>query len=332
MAILLLMFSYYLFYSVIYWSGLLIDFPHIILTHDLAISFLGPLFYVYMRTIILKKKLTIRDLMLLGPFLFLLLSFGKFYILSSTEKIGVVNNNLLENYIFLPKLQDILLICFLLFFGIRSYLLVKFFKLENQNSNIRLWIKIISLLFIGIGISFLIYYLLGVTFDILTPLLDYFISLLIVLLIGIITYVAFILPEVFEGKKTKIFPGVKYEKTGLSNEISKELKLKLINCIENEKIYLNNDLTLEDISNRLNVSKNHASQVINENFGMSFNNLINKYRIDEVIKHIEEGDSDINLGDLAYKVGFNNRNSFYNAFKKFTGISPTNYIKKNIQS
>ncbi len=122
----------------------------------------------------------------------------------------------------------------------------------------------------------------------------------------------------------------KYEKTGLSEAFSTELKNKLESLMENKKLYLNHDLRLDDIAEFLNISRHHASQVINENFNMSFYDFINAYRIEEAKNKLCDGykKSSESISDIAYQCGFNNRVSFYKAFKKITRITPKEYIQK----
>ena len=61
---------------------------------------------------------------------------------------------------------------------------------------------------------------------------------------------------------------------------------------------------------------------------MHFNDVINLHRI----KYIEDGLANnkwesLTLEAIAEKAGFNNRITFLTAFKKFTGATPTQYIK-----
>ena len=69
----------------------------------------------------------------------------------------------------------------------------------------------------------------------------------------------------------------KYEKTGLSESFSLELKNKLEYLMNSEKLHLRHELRLDDIAELLDISRHHASQVINENFNMSFYDFINSY-------------------------------------------------------
>ena len=95
------------------------------------------------------------------------------------------------------------------------------------------------------------------------------------------------------------------------------------------KPYLEKKLSLSKLSYLLEVSSHHLSQVINENKNLNFQDYINQYRIEEAknmmtTKFVEE----YKLEFLANEVGFNSSTSFYRAFKKFTSLSPAQYLKK----
>jgi len=152
-----------------------------------------------------------------------------------------------------------------------------------------------------------------------------------VVFIAFVSYFAFMQPDLFNGKPIEqIIPlpsrlYVKYQRTGLSKELSKDLKEKLLTLMETDKLFIESEINLLDIAKLLNISRNQASQVINENFDMSFYDFINNYRVAEAKELI---DNELNFTEIAYSVGFNNRISFYKAFKKFTGLNPTQYKKK----
>ncbi|MAU17481.1 MAG: hypothetical protein CMH46_18295 [Muricauda sp.] len=121
----------------------------------------------------------------------------------------------------------------------------------------------------------------------------------------------------------------KYEKTGLSEAFSQELKNKLEDLMSTQKLYLNHELRLDDIAELLDISRHHTSQVINENFNMSFYDFINSYRIEEakirLLSNFEK--SSESISDIAYHCGFNNRVSFYKAFKKITQVTPKEFVQ-----
>ncbi|MCK0161588.1 helix-turn-helix domain-containing protein [Allomuricauda sp. F6463D] len=123
--------------------------------------------------------------------------------------------------------------------------------------------------------------------------------------------------------------GDKYEKTGLSAAFSLELKYKLEHLMNEDKLYLQHELKLDDLATLLNISRHHASQVINENFNMSFYDFINSYRIEEAKTSLSSGfeNRSTSISDIAYQCGFNNRVSFYKAFKKITQVTPKEFVQ-----
>ncbi|MCL6273831.1 AraC family transcriptional regulator [Muricauda sp. 2012CJ35-5] len=104
--------------------------------------------------------------------------------------------------------------------------------------------------------------------------------------------------------------------------------------MQTRKPYLSQELRLDDIAELLNISRHHASQVINENYGLNFFDYVNAYRVEEA-KRLLEGnqENDVqSISEVAYQSGFNNRVSFYNAFKKVTNTTPTEYLQAKIPS
>lgn len=118
----------------------------------------------------------------------------------------------------------------------------------------------------------------------------------------------------------------KYLKSGLTFDYSLELKENLLHLLNDKKIFKMDNLTLEVLSNELDTNRHNASQVINEHFNMNFFELINQYRIIEA-KLILEDDlrQSMNIIDVAYEVGYNNKVTFNKSFKKETMLTPSQY-------
>ena len=58
---------------------------------------------------------------------------------------------------------------------------------------------------------------------------------------------------------------------------------------------------------------------------MTFNELLNMYRIETAIQLLDE--SDKKIVDVAYESGFQSVRTFNDCFKKHLGISPSEYRK-----
>ncbi|MEQ9404298.1 MAG: helix-turn-helix domain-containing protein [Cyclobacteriaceae bacterium] len=116
----------------------------------------------------------------------------------------------------------------------------------------------------------------------------------------------------------------KYEKSSLAISASVEYAEKLRALIESRKLYLERELGLSDLANEMGVSTHHLSQAINEILNLNFYDLINQYRVEEAKSRIKE-EKEKSLLQVAFEVGFNNKASFNNAFKKHVGMTPSKY-------
>jgi AraC-like DNA-binding protein len=107
------------------------------------------------------------------------------------------------------------------------------------------------------------------------------------------------------------------------------LKAQLIEAFEQEKIFLIPNLLVYDFAKKINVPVRQVPFLISSLYGKTFKDLINELRIKCAIAKLEEGYLDtFTLESLGEECGFNSRTTFYNAFKKETGISPSEYWKR----
>lgn len=72
------------------------------------------------------------------------------------------------------------------------------------------------------------------------------------------------------------------------------------------------------------------SKAINQGFGKNFNDFVNEYRISEVKDRLGKSDLDrMTLLGIALDSGFNSKATFNRAFKKYTGMTPNQYVKED---
>ena len=134
-------------------------------------------------------------------------------------------------------------------------------------------------------------------------------------------------PEIFAGIDTQEVE--KYAGSALTESEVTGLHDRLIQLLESEKLYRNPRLTVQDLSDRLEVSSKVVSQVINQSFNRNFFDLINSYRIIEAKEILNHPDDKRTILEVLYHVGFNSKSSFNTAFKKDTGLTPTEFRQKN---
>lgn len=96
--------------------------------------------------------------------------------------------------------------------------------------------------------------------------------------------------------------------------------------ILDNKRYLDTQLTLENLANDLVMSTSSLSKLINEHSPSNFNYLINSYRVAYAQKLLLDPTySAYTITSIALESGFNSKSTFYTAFKKHSGQTPTEY-------
>ncbi|WP_223609337.1 AraC family transcriptional regulator [Chryseobacterium sp. OSA05B] len=118
------------------------------------------------------------------------------------------------------------------------------------------------------------------------------------------------------------------KKARLNKAELSELSVELNKLMHEENIFLDNELSLPILANRLGISVHDASYMIREVTGNNFYNYINSQRIEQSKRLLASGKTErLNMVGIAFASGFNSKTAFNTAFKKFTGMSPTEYTR-----
>ena len=331
MAFFLLCFGYCIGYNVLFWSRLLFTPTFIHLNHSYLIpqGLLAPLFYLYVRGVIDRTKVSwSKDLWHFLPAILTLISFFPYYIQSLESKMTILQQGNIREIVFMPIPLGFSLSLIMLVYV--AYIFTTYLKKYKEDLDIKIWLMTISGSFLACAISYLLYYLLNYS-GVLETHHDYLITAFMALSVLIVSFFSFNQPEVFNGQPIEqLAPIFKYKKTGVSKNQSIELKQKLVDLMDREQPYLKSDLRLDELANMLGIPRHHTSQVINEHFDQNFNDFVNNYRIRFAIQLLEQENSPYHIKEIAYQSGFNNYVSFYKSFKKITGQLPKEYRKAKI--
>lgn len=92
---------------------------------------------------------------------------------------------------------------------------------------------------------------------------------------------------------------------------------------------IRNPLTIKELSKKACMSESHFYKVFKQEMGISPIDFINEERIDFASKLMS--DDSCNLTEVFLACGFTNRSYFNRLFKRFKGISPSNYRKRFVQ-
>lgn len=116
-----------------------------------------------------------------------------------------------------------------------------------------------------------------------------------------------------------------------SESVSKEdlaVMSRIFSFVVGQKQYTSPGFNLEILSDYLGVNRKYLSKAINSTTGKNFNTYINEYRVKEAIRLLSDpANKYLAVDDIGVQVGFSNRSSFYESFRKMTGISPSQFKK-----
>lgn len=136
--------------------------------------------------------------------------------------------------------------------------------------------------------------------------------------------------ELAEPESVQEIIAVKYKNSGLTTDAGNELAEALHTLMQREKLYRESELKLETLAVKLDVAKHYVSQVINQHYGVNFFEYINLLRIEEAKQLLADpGKKILTIIEIAYIVGYNTKNTFNSAFKRITGVTPTEYRLQN---
>lgn len=127
----------------------------------------------------------------------------------------------------------------------------------------------------------------------------------------------------FKPKETQSIPNL------LKIEQEEQLYTIINSRITEEGLYMNPSLGLDALAESLGVKATKVSHLINTYSDYNFSDHINNFRVAEAKKLLIHPDfSNYTIISIGLECGFNSKSTFYTAFKKFTGMTPSAWRKK----
>lgn len=108
-------------------------------------------------------------------------------------------------------------------------------------------------------------------------------------------------------------------------DVDSDFMARLEQHMRDAKPYLHSNLTVEQLARQLKVHPRELSRAINQGFGQNFFEFVSGYRIAEARHLLADPAVTDNILQVMYAAGFNSKSVFNTAFKKATGLTPTQY-------
>ncbi len=120
-----------------------------------------------------------------------------------------------------------------------------------------------------------------------------------------------------------LFARVYFEKN-VDVLITKENRQLVLHSIEYIKNHFDEDVTLSQIVHHSAISKSCFCAMFRSIVGMSFKEYLNRYRIEKAAEMIK---SEKKISVVGNCCGYNDFSTFYRNFKKYKGMSPSEFAK-----
>lgn len=350
-------------YNFCYMVGALADFPFLFIFAKAIIYLVAPSAYLYIRNIFEPDKINQKfDWLNFVPFVAVILVLVNTSLrnpaaiqraLADSSINWFINVAHADLYYNLSIAKSLL---WLFYTVLQSICIIRFEHrrhLTPNHYNYRLinWIKIFNITLIVLFTSLLIQRIINLSFislDFVSDTTMSFILLLILVFLISNPHILYSLEQV--GLNVSISEYTPYVPLKTSSNDDKDQVVKqlfstkkkdeylliLDNVITQTKPYLNKGITVKDLSEQTGIPAHHLSNLISSEFNLHFQDFINLRRIEYLKKNIDDLEwKQLTLEGICWEIGFTSRTTFFRAFIKFTGLSPSEYfnsLKKNNHS
>lgn len=338
LACLLLVFVASLFDYLLLHSKLYHRLAHLALLSQPLLFVVGPLYYFFIRsTLECKFKFKALHLLHLTPTALPVVYLFPFYLLSFDEKVALLTSKQSQEILVLtqPILMGMIVhtVQILIYVRASLKLIAKDHEapkeLNERDRCLKGFGHYFSFFWMAVFATLVI---LSYTRS-LTETTDYVIMLLATASVGVLAGMVLLKSEIWEQQYVDHSDQKKYAKSALSADQIEILAKELAEYMQTAKPFLDPKLRLTDVAHALSTSTNKLSQVLSLGFGKSFNDMVNEYRYHTFKAKLLSTDlSRITIYGIAQESGFNNKYTYIKIFKRFTDMTPSEYLRARPKS
>lgn len=364
-ALIIAILSYIMLTNAAYVTSYFIIFPLFYRLMAWTLFCIGPLSYLYVRSVLEQTfRLKRTDWLFFIPVPIYLIHRIPFYLLSSEDRLAVIKTNLSNLKLILLEPEGLFpagwmavarMLVGVIFLAAQCRLIWKWkAKIRSQkqftvhNQTVFTWLQsftyilAVSYLLVSIEIALHV----GNVFR-----LDYLILFNVGLTIVFICTYLVVKPEILYGMTgwlqeppaateeivdtpaEKAIPGVPD-----TDQLTKKKSISHADAILYESMirehfakncpFIKTGYSIKDLSNEIQLPSYILSAFINQYLEKNFNEFINEIRVDHLCKLVQENNHLLSytIEALGNKVGFNSRTTFINAFKRRKGMTPSEYF------
>jgi AraC-like DNA-binding protein len=315
-------------------TGLIRAFPHFLGLPYPFMYLIGPAFYFFMQlalqpNFILRK----RHLWHLLPFVVIALRYVPFLLRSGEEKLLIIDRimNKEWEYTWSDLILDNSVIFYIMVYTMAAFRLARlteFRQREPANRQNARWLRNFSFLFLSLLVANLAIQFIFFSLGLDATQFEYVLVALFAIAFHFLGY--HILRDLPEIPQVSIIRSPeKYRYSPLNHQQLVHYEKQLISVMKDKRPFLDPELRQATLANYLGISTAYLSQLLNEQMNTTFYEFVNGYRIETVKKRLQQKEfAQYTLLAIGLDAGFANKTSFNRTFKKFTGMTPSQFAKQ----
>jgi len=337
---------------ILVYSESILDYPHLYKSAAPITFLIAPLGYLYVRSVLFNevafKKM---DFLHALPFLFFTLNYLPFFVSSTESKLAILNATLLDRNeavttqlgllpeSFFYVLRPVQTLIYLLFQWALLMQFNKAFKVkevEQQIIVVTRWLKVFTLANATVLFSLVFLILLylsvpNIFADLISLIPNYLLSLSFVVICAYLL----VNPQVLNGlpfvkykeKKSRLLSDTVVQVPFIHKNYAKEIA-QLEAYFANSKAYLQPNLSISEVAVATQIPNRELSFLINSYHKKRFSDYLNDMRLSHFLAQVDAATLDqFTIEAIALAAGFSSKSSFYRAFKKKYGSSPSAYLQ-----
>jgi AraC-like DNA-binding protein len=338
-------------YNFCYTEGMLSDLPFLFIISKAIIYLIAPTAYLYIRNVFKPDKIYRRfDWVHFVPFVVVLLTLTN----TSLRNPSAIQNALADSsinwfvnvsnanlYFDLSIFKSVLW----LFYSVLQTLCIINFEQKKDakhfHYNYRLinWVKLFNLTLIILFSSLLIQRIVNISFISLDFVNDTTMSFILLITVSFLIFNPHILYSLehaglyLSAVRPNTLPEAEVSedkavvKQLFNSKKKEEYLLILDDVLTQTKPYLHKGITVKELSEQTGIPAHHLSSLISSEFNLHFQDFINLKRIEYLKNNVDDMEwTQLTLEGICWEIGFTSRTTFFRAFIKFTGVSPSEYF------
>lgn len=121
----------------------------------------------------------------------------------------------------------------------------------------------------------------------------------------------------------------KYRDSSMTDETRRDLIGKIEDAMAKVDEICDSNFSLQKLTTLVGSNTSYISRTVNEHYGMTFGNLLNRYRVQEACRRMGDFKNygHLTIEAISESVGFKTRATFVKAFRMNIGMLPSEYIK-----